>query len=60
VARGNKGVALINFTNKNQSANLETTLADGKYVDKVHNQIFEVSDGHIVGKLQPLTSYVIY
>jgi alpha-amylase len=60
VARGNKGVALINFTNKNQSANLETTLADGKYTDKVHNQTFEVSDGHIVGELQPLTSYVIY
>ncbi len=60
VARGNKGVALINFTNKSQKINMDTTLPDGKYTDAIHNTVFTVKGGKISGKTAPLTSYLLY
>lgn len=60
VARGNKGVALINISDKSESVDLATTLANGKYVDEVHGNEFVVKDGKITGEMQPLTSYIIY
>ena len=60
VARGNKGVALINIGEEQASIDLPTTLKDGEYVDKVHDTTFKVKDGKISGVLTPLTSYIIY
>ena len=42
VARGNKGVALINIGEEQASIDLPTTLKDGEYVDKVHDTTFKV------------------
>lgn len=60
VARGNKGIALINFTKKTQKINMDTTLPDGKYTDAIHNAVFTVKGGKISGKAAPLTSYLLY
>ena len=60
VERGDKGVALINLSEEPVSITLSSSLKSGKYTDKVHGVTFEVNDGNISGKLQPLTSYIIY
>lgn len=60
VARGNKGIAIINISNEVQTIDLATTLADGEYTDKVNNSKFNVANGKIAGEIAPLTSYVIY
>ncbi len=60
VARGNKGVALINISDTPEDIDLATTLGDGKYVDEVHKTEFVVKNGIITGKMQPLTSYILY
>ncbi len=60
VARGTKGAALINFTQKPVSIKMDTTLPDGTYTDRIHNTRFKVKSGHISGKLAPLTSYLLY
>ncbi|MBQ9076948.1 MAG: alpha-amylase [Muribaculaceae bacterium] len=60
VARGNKGIALINFTDHAQPVSLPTTLPNGKYHDKVYDKEFTVTDGHITGNIAPLSSCVIF
>jgi alpha-amylase len=60
VARGNKGVAIINISNDAQDFELASNLADGTYNDKVHNATFTVANGKISGQVAPLTSYIIY
>lgn len=60
VARGNKGVAIINISNDAQDFELASNLADGTYNDKVHNATFTVANGKISGQAAPLTSYIIY
>lgn len=60
VARGTKGIALINLTDKQQKINGATVLPDGTYTDAVHNSTFTVSKGKITGTLSPLTSYILY
>ena len=60
IARGDKGVALINIANANTAISLPTTLPNGKYKDKVYNTEFTVQNGIIKGKMNPLTTYVIY
>lgn len=60
VARGNKGAALINVSDREQTIDIPATLPDGKYTDQVNNATFHVTDGHIHGTLLPLTSYIIY
>ncbi len=59
VARGDKGIVIVNLSGKNQKLNLATTLADGIYKDRVYDETFQVSDGRISGNLKPFTSYVI-
>lgn len=59
VARGNKGAALINFSDKPQPVNMTSTLPDGVYTDRVHNASFTVSDGVVKGEAAPLTSYIL-
>ena len=60
VARGTKGVALINLTQQEQNIKGNTTLPDGTYTDAVYGNGFTVNKGKIEGKLQPLTSYLLY
>ncbi len=60
VARGNKGIALINFSTKEAKYKLATTLPDGDYTDHVTGNIVKVKNGEIKGKLAPLATYIIY
>lgn len=60
VERGNKGVALINISDKPQKIDISTSLPDGEYTDRVSLQVFKVKNGHIKGNLSPLTSYILY
>lgn len=60
VSRGDKGIALINLTDKEQRLNAETVIADGSYTDAVHGAGFKVKNGKIQGNLQPLSSYLLY
>lgn len=60
VARGNKGIVLINFSTKEAKYKLTTTLADGDYTDHVTGNIIKVKNGEIKGKLAPLATYIIY
>ena len=60
VARGNKGIVLINFSTKEAKYKLATTLADGDYTDHITGNIIKVKNGEIKGKLSPLATYIIY
>lgn len=60
VARGSKGMVLINFSTKEAKYKLATTLADGEYSDRVSGNVIKVKDGEIKGKLAPLATYIIY
>ncbi len=59
IARGSKGAALINFSDKEQKVKMETTLPAGKYTDGVHGSEFTVRNGFLEGRLAPLSSYVL-
>lgn len=60
VARGDKGVALINFSPEQQAVQLPANLPDGTYADAVHRHEFRVADGSISGTMAPLTTYILY
>ena len=53
VARGNRGLALMNFSNENQRINLQTTLPDGTYGD------IKVKNGRIKTTLSPLAVHFL-
>ena len=59
VARGDKGVSLVNISDKEAKIKMDTTLPDGTYQDGLYNNTFTVSKGQIQGTLQPLTSYIL-
>lgn len=60
VERGDKGVAIINLSEKAQKLKLATILPDGEYTDAVHSTTFKVKKGMIEAKIAPLTSYILY
>lgn len=60
VARGDKGMALINLSDKIQKLDMSTVFPDGTYTDIVTGNEFKVKNGKIKGSLQPLTSYILY
>ncbi len=60
VARGNKGAALVNISDKKVKLSIKTTLPDGVYTDRVHGREFKVKGGVITGTVDPLTSYLLY
>ena len=60
VARGSKGIVLINFSTKEEKYKIATTLNDGEYVDKITGNIICVKKGEIKGKISPLATYIIY
>ena len=59
VNRGNKGVAIVNFSLDQTPVNLPTGLADGTYTDVVYGNTFTVENGVIKGTAQPETTYII-
>lgn len=60
ICRGEAGAALINFSDKAQKTKVQTTLPDGKYIDKVSGSQFTVKKGSLEGTFAPLTSYILY
>lgn len=60
IARGAKGVALINISTDSAPVSLKTTLPNGRYKDVVYGNVFVVRKGVLTGTLQPLTSYILY
>lgn len=60
VNRGNKGVAIVNISDKANALELPTALADGVYKDKVNGLPFVVVNGVIYGTVLPDATYVIY
>jgi len=59
VNRGDKGVAVINFSDKEVAFELASSLPSGEYADKVHGMKFSVENGMIKGTAQPETTYII-
>ena len=60
VARGSKGLALVNFSGEQQTVDMATELPDGTYTDAVHNATFTVRAGKLLGAAAPLASYTLY
>ena len=59
VNRGDKGVAVINFSLDANSVEAATSLADGVYADLVYGNEFKVENGVLKGTAQPETTYII-
>ncbi len=60
VARGEKGAALVNFSNEAQEATIDTTLPNGTYTDAVSGSEFKVADGKLSGTFAPNGTYILY
>ncbi|MCQ2148250.1 MAG: alpha-amylase family glycosyl hydrolase [Bacteroidales bacterium] len=60
VVRGNSGAAILNITDAEQTLNATTSLADGKYKDKVSGKVFKVKNGVISGTVAPYGTYILY
>ena len=60
VARGNKGLAIINLSQDAKEVEIATTLPAGSYTDHAHSAAFTVANGTIKTTLAPLASYIIY
>lgn len=60
ICRGDKGAALVSFSDQPEAVNLKTDLPDGTYTDRVHSTEFKVENGIISGTLQPHASYILY
>ena len=60
IARGNAGAALINLSDKAEKVKIATPLPDGDYTDAVYGTSFKVSKGMLEGKVNPMTSYILY
>ncbi len=59
VARGDRGIALVNISDKSRKIKMPTTLPDDTYIDAVHGNTFKVSKGILSGKAEALTSYLL-
>ena len=60
VNRGNKGIAIVNISDKVNALELKTSLVDGVYKDKVNGLPFVVVEGVIYGTVLPDATYIIY
>lgn len=59
VARGEKGVSLVNISDIEQTIEMPTTLKNGTYYDHVYNTKFIVKKNILRGTLKPFTSYIL-
>lgn len=60
VERGNKGVAIVNFSQKPAKVHLKTILPNGLYVDDATGTALYVANGYISGKMEPLATAIYY
>ncbi|MCM1028329.1 MAG: alpha-amylase family glycosyl hydrolase [Alloprevotella sp.] len=60
VARGSKGVSIINLSAMAQRVDMPTVLADGTYFDRVYGKEWRVKGGRLTGSLPAHTSAIIY
>ena len=59
VSRGDKGVAVINFSLDENPVELPAGLADGVYADTVYERTFKVENGILKGNAGAETTYII-
>ena len=60
IARGDKGVAIINLSTEPQTININTNLPANSYIDKVHAVKFTSANGKLQANLEPESSYMVY
>lgn len=60
VMRGDKGMTLVNLSDKKQKVKMATALPDGTYTDGVSGAVFTVRKGMVSGHLAPVTSAILY
>lgn len=60
VARGNKGIVLVNFSSEIVEFDIYTPLTDGRYIDRVYGVSLNINNKRIKGILPPLATYIIY
>lgn len=60
VERGSLGVALVNFSQREQKVRMATSLPDGTYTDAVTSAVFKVKKGRIEGKLPANGTAILY
>lgn len=59
VQRGDKGLVIVNFSDKAQKVNLPAALPTGTYTDTISGTVFKVAKGIITGKATPLGTYIL-
>ena len=59
VNRGDKGVAIINFSLEENPVGLQTGLPEGEYADAVYGRTFKVVNGVLEGSAAPETTYIL-
>lgn len=59
VSRGDKGVALINFSLDTIDVEAPVSLPDGEYTDNVYGCAFKVENGVLKGIAMPETTYIV-
>jgi len=60
VARGNKGLALINISNKDKKIKMPVSLPDGEYSDNIHGNVYRVKNGVLTGFVGKISSAIIF
>lgn len=60
VERGDKGVVLVNFSQKDTKVKMACSLPEGEYVDALTGARFKVAKGILSGKAAPLGTYMLY
>ena len=59
VSRGDKGVALVNFSLDTIEVEAPVSLPDGEYADNVYGSAFKVENGVLKGIVMPETTYIV-
>ena len=59
VNRGDKGVALVNFSLDTIEVEAPVSLPDGEYADNVYGSSFKVENGVLKGIVMPETTYIV-
>lgn len=60
IERGTKGLNVLNASKAEYSMNIETSLEDGTYTDRVSGETYTVADGKLTGKIGPKTAVILY
>ena len=60
VGRGDRGLALVNLSDKEQKIKAASNLADGQYTDAVSGRVYKVRKGVITGTLPALGTALLY